>query len=146
MRERLREEQSSRWRGNRDRCVEAEGAVRPDLGHSPPPRLSQRSPRFPIETTIHYRKQGNSHWEEGRTLDISESGVLFGTRNVPAPRTAVEMSFSLPVGGGNQAGGQVICQGEIVRNAPPTRSSDMPLVAATIVKYRLARNTTRREH
>ena len=132
-------------KGDRDRYVEAEGAVRADIEQSSMGGFLPRSRRFPIETRIYYRKQGNSNWQEGRTLNISQSGVLFGARNVPAPRTTVEMSFSLPVRGGNYRGGLVLCQGEIVRNVPATGSSDLPQAAATIVTYRLARKTTRGE-
>jgi len=146
MRAHLQEEESLRQRRERDCYVQAEGAVRAGIGQPPTSVFSPRSQRFPIETTIHYRKEGESHWQEGRTLNISDSGVLFGARQAPGPRTAVEMTFSLPVEGSNHPGGQVICHGEIVRNAPPARSSDLPRVAATIVRYRLARNTARREH
>ncbi len=146
MRAHLQAEESLRPRRDRDCYVQAEGAVRAGIGQPPTSGLSPRSQRFPIETTIHYRKEGESHWQEGRTLNISDSGVLFGARQAPEPRTAVEMTFSLPVEGRNYAGGHVICHGEIVRNAPPAGSSDLPCVAATIVKYRLARNTTQREH
>jgi len=128
-----------------DRYIEAEGAVRADTEQSSTGR-SPRSRRFPIETPIYYRKRGSSRWQEGRTLNISESGVLFGAKQAPAPRTAVEMTFSLPVEGRIEAGGQVICHGEIVRNLPSAGSNGLQDVAATIVRYRLERSTTRREH
>jgi hypothetical protein len=144
MRAHLQEEGSLRH--NRDRHVQAEGAVRADIEPSSQSGPSQRSRRFPIETPIYYRKRGSFHWQEGRTLNISESGVLFGAKQAPAPRTAVEMTFSLPVQGRIEAGGQVICHGEIVRNTPRAGSTDVQDVAATIVSYRLERSTTRREH
>lgn len=146
MRAHLQEAESFRPRRGGDCCVQSEGAVGAAIAQSPTSRPSRRSQRFPIETTIHYRKEGDSRWQEGRTLNISDSGVLFGARQAPRLRTAVEMTFSLPVEGGKRAGGQVICHGEIVRNVPPARSGDLPRFAATIVRYRLVRNTPRHEH
>jgi PilZ domain len=143
MRAHLQAEESSKQ--DRDLYVQAEGALRADIEQPPTSGLSPRSQRFPIETPIYYRKRGSSHWQEGRTLNISESGVLFGAKQAPPPRTAVEMTFSLPVEGRMEAGGQVICQGEIVRSAPPARPNDLQHVAATILRYRMARSTTRRE-
>ncbi|HMD98294.1 MAG TPA: PilZ domain-containing protein [Terriglobia bacterium] len=146
MRAHLQAQESLRSKRDRDRYVQTEGALRVDIEQLPTSGFSPRSRRFPIETTIYYRKQGSSHWQQGRTLNISESGVLFGARQAPSPRTAVEMTFSLPVEGRIEAGAQVICHGEIVRNAPGAGSNDLQHVAATIVSYRLARSTTRREH
>jgi len=144
MRTHLQEKDSLRRDRNRD--ARAKGFVRADTEPSSQSRLSPRSRRFPIETPIYYRKRGSSHWQEGRTLNISESGVLFGAKQAPAPRTTVEMTFSLPVEGRIEAGGQVICHGEIVRNSPSAGSNGLQDVAATIVRYRLERSTTRREH
>jgi len=110
------------------------------IGEASAPAPLPRSERFPIRTAIHYRKLGNSHWYEGRTLNISASGVLFRADQTPSPRTAIEMTFTLSLEGRQHLGGQVICQGEIVRNAPAPQSSGSSQVAATIVRYRIARN------
>jgi hypothetical protein len=144
MRAHFQGEDSSRSRLDRNHYVQAESAGRADIEQLLTSGPSPRSQRFPIETTIYYRKQGSSHWQEGHTLNISESGVLFGAKWASAPRTPVEMTFSLPSGSRNHAGGQVICHGEIVRSERVPGSNALRRVAATIVRYRLAKSTTRR--
>jgi hypothetical protein len=96
-----------------------------------------RAPRFPIRMTLRYRPSGDSFWREGRTENISRSGVLFRA-DQPVPVLAtIEMLLALPVevGGGENA--IVICRGRVVRTEPPRDDDARPAVAATITGYRL---------
>jgi hypothetical protein len=98
-----------------------------------------RATRYQMQLTVFYRSRGDRRWREGRTDNISRSGVLFRTdRDVPL-QTPIEMLLALPVevGGGHSA--TVICRGRVVRleSAPDTDSP--AVVAATIAGYRLTR-------
>jgi hypothetical protein len=99
--------------------------------------VSPRAERFAIETTIRYRIVGHEEWHQGKTENISGSGVLFRTRNLVARRTRVEMIFALPKGGPSAGGASVKCFGQIVRRVPPVRLGGESGLAANIEEYQL---------
>ena len=101
-----------------------------------------RAPRYPLRITLRYRQAGDPQWREGRTENISRSGVLFRTDHLMPLQTPIEMLLALPaeVVGGEDAA-TVICRGRVVRTEPAMDESDAdarPAVAATIAGYRLA--------
>src|SRR5882762_4666152 len=101
-----------------------------------------RAPRYRIQISMFYRSTGNRQWREGRTENISRSGVLFRTDHLMPLQTPIEMLLALPVevGGGEDAA-TVICRGRIVRTELPKgaeNEGERPAVAATIGGYRLA--------
>jgi len=100
--------------------------------------LKDRSPRFTFKIPVRYRPSGATDWQEGRTENISRSGVLFRTDHLMPIQTPIDLLLSLPaeVGGGGSA--TVICRGRIVRTEPPNPGDARPAVAATIAGYRLA--------
>jgi len=51
---------------------------------------------MPLRIPVTYRRVGQGAWEEGRVLNISESGVLFGPTTLD-PGAEVEVIFSTPV-------------------------------------------------
>jgi hypothetical protein len=101
-----------------------------------------RAPRYPLRIQLKYRPAGDPQWREGRTENISRSGVLFRTDHLMPLQTPIEMLLSLPaevVGGDDSA--TVICRGRVVRTEPAREESEddsRPAVAATIAGYRLA--------
>jgi hypothetical protein len=101
-----------------------------------------RAPRYPLRIPLRYRPSGDQQWREGRTENISRSGVLFRTDHLMPLQTPIEMLLALPaeVGGGEDAA-TVICRGRIVRTEVPKgaeNDDERPAVAATIAGYRLA--------
>ena len=101
-----------------------------------------RAPRYRLHIPLRYRPSGDPQWREGRTENISRSGVLFRTDHLMPLQTPIEMLLALPaeVGGGEEAA-TVICRGRIVRTEPAAGDKDddaRPAVAATIAGYRLA--------
>ena len=103
-----------------------------------------RAPRYPLRIPLRYRQSGEQLWHEGRTENISRSGVLFRTDHLMPLQTPIEMLLALPaeVGGGEDAA-TVICRGRVVRTEPVTgedvaADDARPAVAATIAGYRLA--------
>jgi len=52
---------------------------RPDPDHDPKrnPRWVARAPRHDLHLPIRYRREGQSAWHLGETINISKSGLLF---------------------------------------------------------------------
>ncbi len=103
------------------------------------PHRSPRAPRFSIPITILYRNPGDTAWLEGRTENISRSGVLFRADSDFELDTPVEMMMDIPSWIATPAAGTTICRGRIVRAVPPTPLGDRRAFAARILEYELAR-------
>jgi hypothetical protein len=121
--------------------VEDVAAVRRKAKESVDPRgqtgVLPRAERFAIETTIRYRDVGQKGWHQGRTENISGSGVLFRAKDLVALKTRVEMIFPLLVKGSGATGANVRCFGQIVRRVPPVGLKGESGLAATIEEYLL---------
>jgi len=96
----------------------------------------ERAFRFALELPLRYRSKGERRWHEGRTANISRSGVLFWTDDVLDVDTRLEMRLELPVGPHPPA---VICRGHVVRTVVPQGRWARPGYAATIGAYRFVR-------
>jgi hypothetical protein len=98
---------------------------------------ADRAPRYPIRITVLYRLPGNKPWRQGRTENISRSGVLFRTDHQMPLEAPIEMLLALPVEvtGGWKA--RVICRGRVIRTEDVRDADAECAVAATITKYRL---------
>ncbi len=81
-----------------------------------------------------YRVEGDKTWHRGRTINISESGVLLQAAGHLALHARVEMTFQLPEAIGKFPAGQLTCIGEVVRHASPTEEVPHP-VAARFVQF-----------
>jgi hypothetical protein len=95
-----------------------------------------RAERFPIETQVRFREKGEPDWNEGTTLNISRTGILFRTPRALPPSTVIEMQILFPaeITGGPPA--NVLCWGPIVRAQAPAEPNLDPAQAAAIVNYR----------
>jgi hypothetical protein len=101
-----------------------------------------RAPRYRIRIPLRYRSYGDAEWREGRTENISRSGVLFRADHLMPLQTPIEMLLALPaeMGGGDETA-TVICRGRVVRALTGVDDDDdarSVVVAATIAGYRLA--------
>ena len=101
-------------------------------------RVLPRAERFAIETTIRYRSVGEHEWYQGKTENISGSGVLFRGKNLVAPKTRVDLIFPLLIRGSGTSGANVTCFGRIVRKVPRVGPKGETGLAATIEEYVLA--------
>ncbi len=81
-----------------------------------------------------YRVVGDKTWQRGRTINISETGVLLQAADHLALHARVEMTFQLPEAIGKFPAGQLTCVGVVVRHAPSTEPSSYP-VAARFVQF-----------
>jgi PilZ domain-containing protein len=85
---------------------------------------------------LRYRVLGEAQWHEGRTENISRSGILFRTTDIVDLDVRVEMSFVLPI---LPAPPAILCRGRIVRTTLPGGNAHQTGVAATISRYRWRR-------
>lgn len=111
----------------------------------PNPRLDRapegatRAERFAICIPVRYREPRSSKWFEGRTENISYSGVLFRTEFPLRPKTTVEMRIELPVAVLGEAPGEIVCKGAVVRIEESPISGIPPALAVALRGYRMAR-------
>ena len=103
------------------------------------PKGSTRAQRFAIHIPILYREPQTSKWFEGRTENISYSGVLFRAEYPLQPKTTVELRFELPIAILGEARGEVVCKGAVVRIEESPISGIPPALAVAIEGYRMAR-------
>ncbi len=88
-------------------------------------RLEQRkqsdrrhSDRFPIEREVRYRvlnKRGGDETGEGKTVNISSSGVLLTVQQTLAPGRRMELSISWPAQLNDKCALQLVARGRVVR-------------------------------
>jgi len=69
-------------------------------------------------------------------MNVSMSGVLFRAPQALQPQSAVEVALTLPVAIAGEVPAEIGCRGTIIRNVPVKGSDKLPLVAASILRYR----------
>jgi hypothetical protein len=97
--------------------------------------FAPRATRYAIPVSVLYRPRGEKTWFEGRTENISKSGVLVRSDQVLAPNTPVEMLINIPAEISSPFAGTTICRGRIVRALGPSALEDRPAWAAAIIEY-----------
>ena len=78
----------------------------------------RRSDRFAIEREIRYRalnKRGGEETGEGKTVNMSSSGVLFTAEQILRPGRRVELAISWPAQLNNKCALKLVARGRIVR-------------------------------
>jgi hypothetical protein len=103
------------------------------------PKKVARAKRFAIHIPIHYRKSNTARWFEGRTENMSYSGVLFCAESPLQPKTTVELRFELPAAILGEAPGEIVCKGAVVRLEKSPIPAIPPALAVHIDGYRMAR-------
>ena len=81
----------------------------------------RHSDRFPIEREVRYRvlnKRGGEETGDGRTVNISSSGVLFTTDQMLLPGRRLELSISWPVQLDNKCPLKLVARGRVIRFEP----------------------------
>lgn len=94
-----------------------------------------RAPRYEVPISVLYRTAGESTWLEGRTVNISTSGVLVSADRVMAPQTPIELLLNIPPDATTPFAGTTICRGRIVRALGPSALASRPAFAAAILEY-----------
>lgn len=96
----------------------------------------QRAQRFAVEIPIRYREKGNTDWQEGTTVNISASGILFRSKQSWRPQTVLDVALTLPVAISGESPAEIGCQGHVVRKATASGNSKTLLLAVSIARYR----------
>lgn len=78
----------------------------------------RQSDRFPIERDVKYRvlnKRSGEEVGDGKTVNISSSGVLFSTEHMLLPGRRMELSISWPAQLNNKCALRLVARGRVVR-------------------------------
>ncbi len=94
-----------------------------------------RAQRFPLQLPVRYRRTGEAGWLDGKTENISHSGVLFRVQQPFDVDTTIEIRITLPLAVAAGAASEVVCQARIVR--AETRPAAPPALAAAFSEQRL---------
>jgi hypothetical protein len=82
------------------------------------PTERRHSDRFPIERDVRFRvlnKRGGEETGDGKTLNISSSGVLFTSGQMLLPGRRLELSISWPVHLNDLVPLKLVARGRVVR-------------------------------
>jgi hypothetical protein len=78
----------------------------------------RHSDRFPIERDVRYRvlsKRAGEESGDGKTVNISSSGVLFTSEHVLLPGRRLELAISWPAQLNNKCALKLVARGRVVR-------------------------------
>jgi hypothetical protein len=97
-----------------------------------------RAPRFTIQMPLRFRESGAPEWHEGKSINISRTGILFQSDTDLPPNTLLEMKIMLPPEIVGKANVNVRCWGPVVRMIVPDSEQGQTTSAAVILRYRFA--------
>jgi hypothetical protein len=78
----------------------------------------RHSDRFPLEREVRYRvlnKRSNEDAGDGKTINISSSGVLFSSNHILVPGRKLELAISWPAQLDNKTKLKLVARGRVVR-------------------------------
>jgi CheY-like chemotaxis protein len=94
-----------------------------------------RAQRFQLHLPLRYRRLGETEWHEGKTQNISRSGLLFQADELLQPHSQLEINLVLPAEIAGLSATEVVCRGEVVRTIESPEKSLSPALAARILQY-----------
>jgi len=94
-----------------------------------------RAQRFQLHLPLRYRRLGENRWHEGKTENISRSGMLFEADEALQPSAQLEINLVLPAEIAGLSETEVVCRGEVVRTVEGHGRSLNPALAARILQY-----------
>jgi len=94
-----------------------------------------RAQRFQLHLPLRYRRLGETDWHEGKTENISRSGMLFQADEPLQPSALLEINLVLPPEIAGLSATEVVCRGEVVRTVQPNGGTVSPALAARILQY-----------
>ena len=98
-----------------------------------------RAERFPISIPVRYREPNHPEWLEGKTQNISCSGLLLHTDASLEPKITLELRIELPVSVLGEGRGEIVCKGTVVRAQENTLAGLPTALAVAIQSYRMTR-------
>jgi two-component system, cell cycle sensor histidine kinase and response regulator CckA len=94
-----------------------------------------RAQRFQLHLPLKYRRLGEKNWHEGKTENISRSGMLFQADELLQPSAQLEINLVLPAEIAGLSATEVVCRGEVVRTVQTNGGTVHPALAARILQY-----------
>ena len=94
-----------------------------------------RAQRFQLHLPLRYRRLGEKDWHDGKTENISRSGMLFQADEVLQPSSQLEINLVLPAEIAGLSETEVVCRGEVVRTVEGQEGAISPALAARILQY-----------
>jgi DNA-binding response OmpR family regulator len=94
-----------------------------------------RAQRFQLQLPLRYRRLGENQWHDGKTENISRSGMLFQADEPLQPSVQLEINLVLPAEIAGLSSTEVVCRGEVVRTVEPNGKALSPALAARILQY-----------
>ena len=113
--------------------------------HAAAPALQQlplsRAQRFQLNLPLKYRRLDEENWHDGKTQNISRSGLLFQAEDFLQPNVILEINLVLPTEIAGLSQTEVVCRGEVVRTVQKDGEEMPPALAAKILQYRFQHGT-----
>jgi c-di-GMP-binding flagellar brake protein YcgR len=78
----------------------------------------RHSDRFPIEREVRYRvlnKRSSEETGDGKTINISSSGILFTSEHMLLPGRRMELAISWPAQLNNKTALKLVARGRVIR-------------------------------
>ena len=102
--------------------------------------LIPRAFRYAIHIPVRFREKGTAEWHEGKTVNISRTGILFQSdMNLPA-KSLLEMQIVLPHALAGEPQANVRCWGPVVRSDQALSEEGRTALAASIRRYRFSQD------
>lgn len=95
-----------------------------------------RAQRFQLQLPLKYRRLDEEKWHDGKTRNISRSGLLFQAEDLLQPNVVLEINLVLPAEIAGLSPTEVVCRGEVVRTVTAAGEEMPPALAAKILQYR----------
>jgi hypothetical protein len=109
------------------------------MGTKTSPQYVERARRFALHLPVSFREPHSPTWSEGRTENISYTGVLFRSSYPLAPETALELMVELAVRSKQNHGAEIRCKGTVVRVEQRSAPETPIALAVAIRDYRIVR-------
>ena len=110
-----------------------------DPNRDPVLKPTPRAERFPISIPVRYREPHHLEWLEGKTANISCSGLLLHTEASLEPKITLELRIELPVAVLGERRGEIVCKGTVVRAQENPLADHPTALAVAIQSYRMMR-------
>jgi hypothetical protein len=103
------------------------------------PQSVERAQRFGLHFAVSFRRLDSPTWSEGRTENISYTGMLLLCPQPLAPETELELRLQLAVGAKGRDPSEIRCKGAVVRMEQRAVPENPVALGVVIRDYRIVR-------
>jgi hypothetical protein len=101
--------------------------------------LPDRARRFALHLQVYFRQPHSTTWLEGKTENISYTGLLFRSTHPLEPETPLELKLQLAIGTKPNPAAEIRCKGAVVRVEHRNGTETPVALAVAITDYRIVR-------